>query len=294
MNFFKKFFLVFSFTCMLCIAFHSCGVGQKKLEDAESRINSLMEKGVPDSLLSSAKVFLFQAKSAKKTSNTAYARMYTDSLIFYLENAEAVYESAVQKLKPDVEKMQASLNKRKKELTGLQLQYADSIIAFIDSFVNMNWLRQANDKCVFLDTLFPRLLEDEKNANKIRPKLVGNWFSEMVPQGGYKAKETRKFSFKKDGSFHTIEQMRGQTSEYVKEDWKFLTWGKWKMKGDTVLMFVEREKCAKQVYHNYKKNKKGRMVWEKNEAPTYDTTITDHKKDRFVTYEYMRDYFKRK
>ena len=65
------------------------------------------------------------------------------------------------------------------------------------------------------------------------------------------------------------------------------------MRGDTVLMFVEREKCPRQVYHNYMK-KDGRLRWVKNVSPTYDSTIVGHGKDRYMTYQYLLDFFKKR
>ena len=115
----------------------------------------------------------------------------------------------------------------------------------------------------------------------------------MVPKEGYKAMETRKFTFKKDGKYEADEQMKGQTSEFTKEDWKFLSWGDYELKGDTIFLYVKREKCVKQLYHNYKEIK-GKMRWEPFEAPTYDSTITDGSKDRYFTFDYVKQYFDRK
>ena len=105
--------------------------------------------------------------------------------------------------------------------------------------------------------------------------------------------ETRKFTFKKDGKYEADEQMKGQTSDFTKEDWLFQSWGDYDVKGDTIFMYVKREKCPKQTYHNYK-NIGGKMKWEKFEAPTYDSPITDGRKVRYFTFEYVQEYFKKK
>ncbi len=202
-------------------------------------------------------------------------------------------QSTVEKNRPEIEALRKSINERKGELSGLQLQYADSVIAFIDSFVNKGWLIQAKAKAVFLDTNFATLIEDEKKMKKIRPRLVGSWYGTRVAMKGFKGKETRRFTFKKDGTFNAAEEMNGQTSPTLKEYWKFLTWGKWDLRGDTVLMYVEREKCPKQHFIALV-NKGGKTMWKKNQAPTYDSTVTNHKKDRHVTYEYLLEFFKKK
>jgi len=277
----------------LFIVLNGCGVSQKKLDEAESRIKALGATGIPDSLLSDAKLFLFKTKGAKKTGNTAIAKRNMDSMMVYIERAEAESEATMNKLKPYVDSMRISIKKRKEGLSGLHLKYADSIITFIDSYADKGWLRQAKDKCIMIDSMLPRLHNDEKLANKVRPKLLGSWFSSRVPEKRYKALETRKFTFHKDGKFESVEQMKGQTHEFLKEDWKFLSWGTWDMLGDTVMLFVKREKCPRQVFWNYKE-KDGRKQWVKNDAPTYDTTITSGKKDRYMTYGYIRENFKRK
>lgn len=274
------------------IVFNGCGVSQKKLDEAQSRIKALGDKGVPDSLLTEAKLFLFKANGAKKTGNTAIAKREMDSMMIYLERAEAECEATMKKLKPYVDSMRISIKKRKEGLAGLQLKFADSIVTFIDSFTNKDWLRQARDKCVMIDTLLPQLHKDEKAAIKVKPKMVGAWVSSRVPKRGYKAVETRKFTFKKDGKFEAVEEMNGQTHEFLKEYWKFLSWGKWMMKGDTAMIFIEREKCTKQTFWNYKE-KDGRKQWVKTDAPTYDTTLTSGSKDRYMTYGYLRENFKK-
>lgn len=287
--------LLFSLTVLfifIVALLAGCG-GTKKLDDAEKRIATLEANGVPDSLLSAAKVFLFQVKSSMNTAASGYAKMYKDSLFFYLEKAEASYTNTLQQYKPFVDSLRKSIDKNKKQLSGTQLKVVDSILVYVDSFITKNWMLQAREKVIHLDTIMPGLLADEKKTKDLRPKLVGTWVSEMEPQGGYKGVEKRVFTFKTDGSFETAEEMKGQTAEFVKEDWKFLTTGTWDLRGDTVLMFVTREICPRQVYQNYQ-NVKGKPQWVENKAPTYDSTITNHSKDRFVTYEYLTDVFKKK
>ncbi len=281
--------------CIIAVSvlFYSCGVSQKQLDEAEMRIKALEAKGVPDSILSAAKVNLYQARTSLKSSNSAYAKKYADSLFFYLEKAESKSQKTMEQYRPYVDSLRKTFDDRKKALSGLQLQYADSIIAYVDSFTNMGWLIQARDKAIYLDTSFARLVEDEKRSNKIRPRLIGTWSGQRVPPGGFKALEKRRFTFKKDGTFNSSEEMNGQTQETLKEYWKFLNWGTWKLRGDTILMFVEREKCPKQHFLNYVK-KDGRLQWVKNQAPTYDSTIVGHGKDRFMTYEYLVDNFKKR
>lgn len=278
----------------LAVVTLTVGCGKKRsLEDAQARIDILIEKGIADSLIDDAKVYLFQANQAKAMGQNSKVKKYTDSLFIFLEHAEAALGADAEKFKPLVDSLQKSIDERKGLLSGLQLADAEELDAELDSFANKGWLVQARDKALHLDSVMNHLVKDEEHMKKITPRVIGRWVSQRVPEGKYKAKETRQFIFKKDGTFEGVETMKGQTSEYTKEDWKFLSWGDYKVKGDTILMYVKKEKCPRQTYHNYK-NVGGRMKWEKFEAPTYDSTITDGHKDRYFTFEYVKEFFKKK
>ena len=270
----------------------NCGK-KMSINDAETRIKALEEKGIADSLIDDAKVYLFQAKTAKSMGQTSKKKKYMDSLYMFLENAEASLSTAAQNFKPLVDSLRRSIDERKSLLTGLQLTDAENLDAVLDSFAEKGWLVQAKDKAIDLDSIMDRLVRDEEHMKKIRPQVIGRWVSSRVPKEGYKAVETRKFTFKKDGKYEADEQMKGQTSEFTKEDWRFLSWGDYELKGDTIFMHVKREKCLKQLYHNYKEIK-GKMRWEPYVAPTYDSTITDGSKDRYFTFEYVKEFFDRK
>ncbi|MGD9202357.1 MAG: hypothetical protein PVI26_12395, partial [Chitinispirillia bacterium] len=288
----KRSILYAVFLIITSLLIISCGLSQKEIDEIDSRIQVLIDQGAPDSLLSSAKVFLFQVKAAKKSGNSGILKKNGDSLVIYIDKAEANFKRDVENAKPYLESTMKSILSRKKELTGLQLKLADSVISIIDSLKAKNWLLPAQQICFRLDTLFPHLLKDEELAQKYSKKLVGRWVSVRIPKG-FKAKETRIFTFKKNNEFHTMEEMKGQTSDYLKEDWKFINIGKWGMRGDTVKMNVTKENCVKQVFWNFR-NVNGKNQWVKTTAPTYDSTITDGKKDRFITYAHLADNFKRR
>jgi len=268
-------------------------VVQKKLDDAQRRINALEEKGAPDSVIAGAKVALFQATSAKKIGDTKFVRKFTDETMICLEKAETDFNAAIEKMRPYVESTRKTIKKRMKQLSGLQLKTAQGFDAAIDSMVNKGWILQAKQKCEFLDTLMNSLLKDEEKAKEAKSSIVGTWVSTRVPDAGYKAVEKRKFTFGADAKFSGEEEIKGQTSAETKEEWKFLSWGSYQIKGDTVLMNVQREKCARQNYWNHK-IKNGKLQWVLYEAPTYDSTITNGKKDRWLTFEHIKETFDKK
>jgi len=122
----KCFKIIIAFTAAL---FLIVGCSSKKLEDAEGRIKVLGDKGVPDSLLSSVKVHLFQSASAKKIGDVRYYRKYKDSTFITLEKIEADFNAAIESMRPYVETTRKSIAERKKQLSGLQLQSAQKLEA---------------------------------------------------------------------------------------------------------------------------------------------------------------------
>ena len=134
----------------------------------------------------------------------------------------------------------------------------------------------------------PSLLEQEEHAAKFTKALIGTWVGEREPGGGFKAVERKEFRFQNDGTVSINEKMKGQTDPYLKEDWQFLSWGTWKIKGDTAFINITREKCARQIFWNKKDGK-----WEKKVQPTYDSTITGGIKDRYMTWEFMQEELKK-
>ena len=284
--------LAVGFVLLGGLALLTTGCSKKiSVEEGEARVAALESKGVPDSVISAAKVYLYQFKSAKATGNAGLLRRYRDSLQLALGQVEGGMEADIQKLKPLVDSLVASINERRPGLTGLHKAAGDSVYAILDALVGKNWLPQAKDKAVELDALVDTLNAQEKLAKQLRPRFVGNWTSSSSPADKrFKAVERRTIVFGRDGSMRTMEQMKGQTSEYLKEDWKFESLGKWDIKGDVAYQYVEREKCSRQVYTNY--NVKERK-WERKEMPTYDSTITDGSKDRWVTYDYLKENFKK-
>ena len=268
-------------------------MSEKKLAEIESRIKTLEEKGVPDSVLANVKVYLYNVNAARKSSNMGNARKYGDSMIIAIDLAEKWYENSMQEFKPYIESLRKTIDQKKSALTGMQLKTADSALALVDSFVNLNWIIQARWKLDKLDSIMPLLQKDEETAQKVRKQIVGKWGDAhfIKPEdANYKALDKRIYKFTSDGKFEGSEEMNGQTTDYMKEEWQFLSWGSYDVKGDTIFIFVNREKCPKQVFTqlNVRENK-----WIRNIKPTYDSTITNGSKDRFVLYDYLKENFKK-
>ncbi|NLG17504.1 MAG: hypothetical protein GX556_09275 [Fibrobacter sp.] len=269
------------------------GASGDKLAEIENRIKALSDKGVPDSVLADVKVYLYNVTSAKKNSNAGNARKYTDSMLVAIVDAEKWYDKSMQEFKPYLENLRKNIVERKSALSGLQLKTADSVLSVADSFTNLNWIIQARWKMDKLDSIMPVLEQNEKTAQKLRKQLVGKWGDShwiKPEEASYKALNKSIYKFTTDGKFEGSEEMNGQTTDYMKEDWQFLSWGTYDLKGDTIHLFISREKCPRQIFTqlNVKENK-----WIKNVKPTYDSTITNGSKDRFIMFDYLKENFKK-
>jgi len=273
-----------------------CGVSGKKLNAAEQRIAMLQQKGVPDSLLTEARVLLVQARTAKQLGNGIGAKSEYDSLEKLLTTAESSNGATVDQVKPGVTAMRKSIAERKLTLTGMQLAEADSLLAVLDATIAKNDWQTARDQAAMIDTVITSLLKNETTAKEVKPKVVGTWNSTEIiknKEDKSNAVEKKSFTFAPDGKVDINEERNGQTNEALKEDWKFESWGTYSMKGDTILMNITREKCLKQVYENLRV-KKGKKEWVKIEKPTYDSTISNGKKDRYMAFDFLKGNFKKK
>ncbi len=273
-----------------------CGVTTKKLDDAEKRINALTAQGMPDSMLTDARILLVQIKTSKKFGGGASPQRLYDSVMAILAKVEMTNASSASSLKPVADSLRKTFDARKHGLTGAQLKEADSLINDVDAVMKQNRWAEAKEKCVMIDTMLNGLNKDEKIMSEVKAKLPGTWIGILKTKDtDVKADfiEKKQFTFSANGKVDIIEERSGQTNEVLKEDWKFQSGGTYTLKGDTILIAINKEKCLKQAYMNLME-KKGKTQWVKTEKPAYDSTITSGKKDRFVTFGFIKDNFKKK
>ncbi len=277
-------------TMVGCLLIAGCGVSEEKLNEAEGRLKTLSAKGVPDSVLTDAKMQLVNARSALRTGNANLATRSADSMLSVIASVEAWYDEQMEKLAPDVKKLKATLEERKGGLSGEQLAVAESLLTVIDSLVAKDWLLQARTMLTGLDTTFSVLEQDEERMEKVVSALPGFWVEQAASaEKGLSAVRTKKFTFKKDGTVELTETMKGKSRPDLKEDWAFQSWGTWRAKGDTVLIHVQREKCLRKTFQNLVDG-----AWKKHSEPAYDSTFTDDHKDVFITYTYIKENMKKR
>jgi hypothetical protein len=272
------------------VMFSGCGVGQKQLDNAKLRIDSLQAKGVPDTMLDDAQLLLAKLPGAIKYEGGAAAKRQADSMFALITTAEAWVANAAQTLKPKTDQMRAAAETKKKELTGEQLKVADSCLAVVDATAKSGQVTQAFRKMsAFADTILPVLVADEQKAKEFGVKVVGKWLEVHQAEGkGLNAVERKTYAIKGDGTFEIDDAMKGKSAESLQEDWQYISSGKWVMKGDTVLLNVTRDRCTRMVLQNLVDGK-----WKKNEKPGYDSTFTDGHKDIALPWQYMSENLKK-
>jgi len=296
MRFFLRSFFLVAVGCAACLAIGGCGVNSKKLDDADKRISMLSKQGVSDSVLSDARVLFVQIKTSKQYGGGASPQRLYDSLMTILARAELSFTNTTSRLKPGVDSLRKTFDARKQVLSGIQLKEADSLIKEADSLIASNKWSEAKAKCDEVNASLTGLAKDEKVAMETKAKLIGSWVGvQKIKNKDDKSDYTEKkiFTFTPAGKADIIEERAGQTNESLKEDWKFQSAGSYSLKADTIFLFVTKEKCVKQAYTNLVV-KNGKTQWVRTEKAPYDSVITSGKKDRFITFDYLKESFKKR
>ena len=278
----------------------ACSISTGSLDQAEKRIAELKEKGVPDSSLSRAKVFLYQARDARQRGNRGLAQLANDSLRIHIAQAEAIFNANITRLQPVVDSMRSVIKMARADMTGLQQMRIDSMLATVDSLANIKWYLQANGAAKEIIDRLPQFKFDEARSKELRPRIPGEWVcineTKSKENKDIHAIEKKVFYLKKDGTAELVENKKGQSGPYLRENWEFKSWGKYDLLGDTIVLFINRFASVKQDFERLyvEDNGKGgkKKVWKNEPQPTYDSLITDGSQNRFVTFMDLKEDFK--
>ncbi len=291
----KRFFGIVTGLSVLTLLV-GCGVSNRAIQDAENRIEALKAKGVPDSSLSRAIVFVYQARSAKERGDRALAKLSADSMHYLIARAEERYEEQSEELKPVIDSLRQVIKAERDDLSGLQLSKLDSMVTVADSFAGIGWVLQTENTLMTAVEMLPRLEFLQKRAEELKPRIPGKWVStQRTTKSGHpevNAVQYKIFEFGKNGKGKFIEKKTGQSGTHLKEDWEFVSWGNYDLYGDTVFLFVDRFAAKKQDFIEKVVNENGKQVWKKTSHPTYDSTITDGSQDRYIAFSDLRLDFK--
>ncbi len=284
-----KYLISSLFIITLLFTYMGCGPKKVTLEDAETRIEALRSQGVPEGEMSKIKVYLYQMKSSKKSGNTGIFRKFQDSMDVALVALEERMGNSLAASKPIIDSLSKLAAERKTNLKGRHLKTADSMIVIADSLANNNMPLQAKAKWEHIALLMDTLDQLQKEADSLRSKFVGTWVIEQeAVDKRYNAVRRKEITFRKDGTLRVLESKHGQSDAYLKEAWKFISNGKWDLFGDLALMSIEKEKCTRQEF--WKKTNSGK--WKHDKLPTYDSTITDGRKDDAIYYKDLKEEYK--
>jgi hypothetical protein len=183
----------------------------------------------------------------------------------------------------------------KANLSGLQAKKIDSLMVPVDSLLNLKWILSAHTLIKDIEVRLPSLEADQVKSDNLKNTIPGDWICENITKSTefkeIHAVEKKIFSLSRDGKAKLVENKKGQSGQYLKEDYEFISWGTYDLLGDTLCLFIDRFAAVRQNFEKlYVEN--GKKVWKKEPQPTYDSSITDGSQNRFITFSDLKEDFK--
>jgi len=277
----------------------SCSGGTKnKVAQVTKVLDSLRTAGAPDSLLTEAEVICFKAKSEfEKGSKTAAARMAGEAEAM-LTDIRKQFELAAGNAAADLSQAVSSLKAKAEELSGERAAAIAAGLKEIDSLQGSSLLLQAAQKARDLADFLPALAENEEKTKSNEPVVLGTWVresGEKDSETGSNSKKHETFAFRGDKTF-TIEQSeKGNYSEDVVLDYRYVSVGTYSINGDTLRYKIDRVRG----YNRNKVRDKKENKWVQNEKADFDSTVgqasqSDLASSFVLTVPELKQHFKRK
>ncbi len=275
---------------LVLVLFSGCG-SKVSIEQAKAKIDELAAKGVPESDMADLKLFLYQMETAKKTGSSGIYRLYQDSLTKALGDFEANMTSLLEKAGPAIDSLKKITDEKMAKLKGLHLKNAEPTKGIIDSLIKNTQPLMARARLEKFDLELDTLIMQQNLADSVRKQIVGAWVLEKEsPDPQFNVVERTEIVMKPDGSLFIMERKKGKTSESSIEDWEYRSTGTWDLMGDVAVHYITNEKRIRQNFQ-YVDQKTGK--WKKESKPPYDSTYSNHAKDREVAYEELKRDFKK-
>ncbi|MDD5675549.1 MAG: hypothetical protein PHC61_15370, partial [Chitinivibrionales bacterium] len=222
----KSFYLIAVGLTALLLTAAGCSVSQRKLDQAQKRIDTLKAKGVPDSALSRASVMLYQARESKKSGDRHLASVAADSMMIYIAKAEALFTEQSQRSKPIIDEIRQRIEAAKPKFTGLMRKELDAKVLGIDTNETKGFIFQAEDAAHSADSALTRIKFNQERADELRKTVPGVWECVNITKSAeikeINATEKKVFDFKKDGTALLDENKKGQSTRFMKEDWQYM------------------------------------------------------------------------
>jgi hypothetical protein len=233
----------------------------------------------------------------KKKSEWGESRKAAKQLRTELAKAESIYRDHISNLKPSIDSLRAILLSARTTYNGLELKKFDSLMGVIDSLVRIDWLLQANTRAQAMVGMIPQFNFDSERSKELRDRVPGEWVCANITKSAenkaVNAVEKKIFTFNRDGTGKLVENKKGQSGPYLKEDWEFVSTGTWDINGDTVHLFCNRFASVRQNAERLFVTSDGRPIeWRKEPSgATYDSVITDGSQNRSVTFTDLTEDF---
>lgn len=294
--------LVASLLCVtgLSLTLTGCSVNEETLANGQKRMDEFKALGVPDSALSSVKVYLFAARDAKQRELGSAARKAADSMNMAIKAVEAYYTNHVSKLQPTIDSLVQIGESARAQLSGLQVRKLDSLKMVVDSLGKAQRPVESEKVARRLAAIIPQLKADELKAAELRRIIPGSVWECLNRKSSEINKEVNSlekkvFTFGRDGKAVYVESELGRSEKDAKTDYEFVSYGSYDFAGDTLVLFVDRFVSKRQIMEvRYVDPKTNKETWKKESGPAYDSLITDRSQDRFVTLADLKEDFKRK
>jgi hypothetical protein len=291
----------------------ACQSFEQKVSDVRNRLTVLETKGLPDSVVSPARLALVSAQDNNARNRGGEANKALNKALAAVKHAEEFLENTMTTKKPEVVAMyNALVTKVENDLRGLHKKDADSALHQIDSLLKIDFVFKAERFINHFEKDYPKMSKAQATADSLRPKINGStWvFTETTKNTEDKnvnAVEKKTFKFNRDGTSYFVEEKKGQSSPNLKEEWKFETWGKWDIKGDTVWVIATKFTQHKQTFWQFNEltkkwghvNTENKFVEGKPNVIDAETLTMEKnpadvlKQNRYITHQDLIDEYKR-
>ncbi len=277
---------------LLLITLLVVGCGQKiTIEEAESRIADLRDRGVPRREMTRISMYLNHMKTAKSIGNSANYTKYRDSLYNALNDFEERMGVLLEESAAVIASLRAAAEEKGEPLKGLHLKEAQKLFATVDSLIEVPSPLLARTRLETLDLQLDTLLEQQALADSLRSHFVGAWvMEEESPDSRFNVVKRHEIHLRPDGSLYMMDRSRGTTSATTRDDWEFQSEGKWDLMGDVAFKYVTNDK---RVRYNFQRLDPETNRWVTESKPAYDSTVTDSSKDGYITYEVLKSDYRR-
>jgi len=279
--------------------------------NVEERFEVLLQKGLPDSLITPIRMPLTTARLDKQRKRSSDAQRNMKVALEAVVRAEKYLEKSLSEIKPQVVAARNSLAARAgNELRGLHKADADSIIAVVDSFLNINFVFRAQNVVQQFERNFAGMVTAQATADNIRPRVAGTWVYLDTAKHAFdrnvNAVDRRVFVLNRDGTGRFTSEKRGQSAPNLREEWRFETVGTWDLRGNNIHLHATRWSGSDQRFWQLNENT-GRWGFMNHETNQFidnqpsivaaETLDSDHpdiaKQNLFISFDDLQRDFRR-